>query len=563
MSPLASNADDTSRRARAEESLRDQHPATAPNLNVADTQHLLHELQVHQIELEMQNDELQRARDKVEQEMEKYSDLYDFAPVGYVTLDRQGVITEANLTCAGLLGIERAQLIKRRFGLCVSTAHLPQYNAFLKRVFESQARATCEVTLLKNGEFPIDVLIEGVAAALGRECRAAVTDITERKRADVDRLVLSKLESTGILAGGIAHDFNNLLTVIFLNLELGRMLAPAGEEWGQRLGEAKKAILMARDLTQQLLTFAEGGAPVLKVIDLATTIRESAALALSGSRVQAELHIPDNLWTAEADAGQIRQVLRNLILNAREAMPEGGVVTIQAENVALRAHHVPVLPDGRYVRMSIVDRGNGIPKDVLPKIFDPYFSTKQRGEQKGMGLGLTLCHTILQKHGGAIAVESAVGFETTFILYLPASGKVTEVASTAAPVVKPRHGRVLIMDDEEGIRLSVGTALRHLGHDVETAENGQRALDVFARARDAKRPFDAVILDLTVRGGMGGRETMLELLKVDPTVKGIVMSGYASDPVVLDFARHGFQAALEKPFAISHLRDMLARVMGP
>ena len=227
-------------RRRAEERLREQHPETGQARTEADTQRLVHELQVHQIELEMQNEELQQARDEMEAGLEKYSDLYDFAPVGYLTLDREGTIREANLTSASLLGIERSRLVKRRFGLCVSAADRPAFNAFLTRVFESQARESCEVTLLKEGKPPVEVRIEAAVAASGRECRAVLEDITERKRAEEDRLILNKLESTGILAGGIAHDFNNLLTVILLNLELAQALTPPGEELAHHLGAGEE-----------------------------------------------------------------------------------------------------------------------------------------------------------------------------------------------------------------------------------------------------------------------------------------------------------------------------------
>ncbi len=408
-------------RRRAEEHLREQRPETGPAPTEADTQRLVHELQVHQIELEMQNEELQQARNEMEAWLEKYSDLYDFAPVGYLTLDREGTIVEANLTSAALLGNERSRLVKRRFGLWVSAADLPAFNAFLTRVFESTAREFCEVTLLREAKPAVEVRIEAAVAASGRECRAALMDITERKRAEEDRLILSKLESTGILAGGIAHDFNNLLMGILLNLELAQTLTPPGEELAHLLEQANEAALMARDLTRQLITFADGGAPIRKPTRLSGVIQESARLALLGSPVRCDFSLADDLRPAEVDAGQIGQVIRNLVLNAREAMSQGGVISIRAENVVLGPHQNPSLPPGDYVRVSIADRGVGMSKEVLARIFDPYFSMKQRGNQKGMGLGLTICHTLIQKHGGAIAVESEAGVGTTFHIHLPAS----------------------------------------------------------------------------------------------------------------------------------------------
>jgi CheY-like chemotaxis protein len=265
---------------------------------------------------------------------------------------------------------------------------------------------------------------------------------------------------------------------------------------------------------------------------------------------------------AEVDAGQIGQVIRNLVLNAREAMPQGGVVFVRAENVVLRAEEKPSLPAGEYVRVSIADQGAGIAPDVLPKIFDPYFSTKERGTQKGMGLGLTICHAVIQRHGGTIAVKSEAGVGATFHIYLPASRKLSggEQASVSAGV--PRHGRVLVMDDEEAVRKVVALTLWGMGHQVELAEDGQMAIEVYKKAKSLGRHFDVMILDLTVRGGMGGQETIQALLRLDPTVKAIAVSGYVNDPVILEPERHGFKGTLAKPFAAEKLQEILSRVMG-
>jgi two-component system, cell cycle sensor histidine kinase and response regulator CckA len=549
-------------RHQAEVRLREQRLETGQARTEADTQRLVHELQVHQIELEMQNEEILHARDQMEAGLEKYSDLYDFAPVAYLTLDCEGTIREANLTSASLLGIERSRLLKRRFGPFVAAPGLPAFHAFLKKVFASKAKEFCELTLLKEGAPPIEVRIEAAAAASGRECRAVLEDVTEHKRAEGDRLILNKLESTGILAGGLAHDFNNLLTVILLNLELAHTLTPPGEELARRLEEATKSALLARGLTQQLITFAQGGAPVRKPTALPRVIQDSVRPALSGSRVRCEFSLAKDLWPAEVDAGQIGQVIRNVVLNAREAMPEGGVVSVRAENVELHSHEKPAVPPGEYVRVSITDQGGGIAKEVLSKIFDPYFSTKQRGDQKGMGLGLTICHAVIQKHGGAVDVESEVGVGTTFHLYLPAARKL--IAKTTAPVPKvlPQPGRILVMDDEEGVRDVVATTLRRLGHEVELVADGQRAVELYESAKGQGRPFDAVLLDLTVRAGVGGQEALQALLQIDPAVKAIVMSGYTNDPAVLEPERCGFKGALVKPFSIGKLREMISRVMG-
>jgi CheY-like chemotaxis protein len=251
-----------------------------------------------------------------------------------------------------------------------------------------------------------------------------------------------------------------------------------------------------------------------------------------------------------------------LVQNAREAMPAGGVVFVRAENVVLGEQVQPPLPAGDYVRVTIADQGVGIPPDMLPKIFDPYFSTKDRGSQKGMGLGLTICHSVIQKHGGAIVVKSEVGVGTTFHVYLPAVRNLSGESRATVPAVEPRHGKVLVMDDEEGVRKAVGLTLWGLGHAVELAENGELALAAYNQARSQGHPFDVVLLAVTVRGGMGGQETLQGLLKIDPTVKAIAMSSYVQNPVMLEPERYGFKSALEKPFNLGELRETISRLLG-
>jgi PAS domain S-box-containing protein len=549
-------------RRRAEMRLSGKQTKASPNRTDADSERQVHELEVHQIELEMQNEELREAREAMEALLEKYTDLYEFAPVGYLTLDQQGVIREANLAGASLLGMARSALMNRRFGHFVSAADLAAFDTFLQQAFSSKVRQSCDVTLKVEGRPRLEVELEAIAFESGQACRLAVTEITERKRAEADRLILNKLESTGILAGGLAHDFNNLLTVILLNLELAQRLDLPGEKLARYLEDAMEACSSASSLTAQLVTFAKGGAPIRKAMLLSELIQESVRPALSGSNVRCEYSLAEDLWMAEVDAGQIGQVIRGMVLNAREAMPLGGVVSVRAENVVLSAQEQPSLPAGEYVRVSIADQGAGIAREVLPKIFDPYFSTKQRGDQKGMGLGLTICHAVIQKHGGAIAVKSEAGVGTTFDIYLPAARKLGGGEKSPAPAAVPRHGRVLVMDDEEGVRKVLGLTLWGMGHAVELAEDGQMAIEVYKKAESLGRPFDVVLLDLTVREGMGGQEAIQELLKMDPDVKAIAMSGYLDSPVILEPERHGFKGAMPKPFDVDTLQEILARVMG-
>jgi len=549
-------------RRRAEQRLRERHPSTGANLTGIETQRLVHELQVHQVELEMQNEELQQARDTVEAAMEKYSDLYDFAPVGYLTLDREGTIQEANLAAAGLLGIDRSRLIKRRLGFSVTPADLPVFNALLRKVFDGQAKEFCEVTLLREELPPVEVRVEAVLAGAGRECRAVLQDMTDHNRIETDRLILNKLESTGILAGGIAHDFNNLLTVILLDLELARTIGRPGQELERLLEEAKDTVLKARSLTQQLITFSDGGAPIRKPMRLAGALEEATRAALRGSRVECQFSLPGHLSDVEADEGQIGQVIRNLVLNAREAMPEGGKLIVSAENTVLGAHKSPPLPPGPYVRVNIIDQGRGIPQEVLPKIFDPYFSTKEMGAQKGMGLGLTICHTVIQKHGGAITVESTVGGGTAFHIYLPAGRDAPATPEPTPAAVPPRRGRILVMDDEEVVRKVIGVSLELAGHEVELAAGGQQAVEAYKKALSLGRPFDAVLLDLTVRGGDGGYWALQRLLPVDPKVKAILMSGYTNDPLMLEPKQHGFKGVLTKPIDSKRLLAVFDNLFG-
>jgi signal transduction histidine kinase/ActR/RegA family two-component response regulator len=548
-------------RRRAEQRLQ-VHQTKSPRKQIhADDQRQIHELEVHQIELEMQNEELRDARGAVEALLEKYTDLFDFAPVAYLALDQRGLICEANLAGASLLGIARSALVNGSFGHFVSDGNLPEFGAFLQKVFASKVRQSCELTLKMESGRLLEAGIEAIAFASGKLCRMAITDITQRKRAESDRLILDKLESTGILAAGIAHDFNNLLTVILLNLELAQMESPPHDKLARHLEGAKETCLLATSLTGQLLTFAKGGGPIRKATALSGVIQESARPSLSGSNVRCEFSLAEDLWMAKVDAGQIGQVIRAMVLNAREAMPQGGVVFVRARNVVLGDQEQSSLPAGEYVLVSIADQGVGMAKDVLAKIFDPYFSTKQRGDQKGMGLGLTICHAVVQKHGGAIAVQSKLWGGTNFDIYLPADHKLKDGEKVAAPTAAPRRGKVLVMDDEEGVREVLEQALEGMGHAVDLAPDGQRAIEIYQAARSLGRPFDAVILDLTIREGMGGLEAVQALLKIDPNVKAIAMSGYIDSPAIQQPERHGFKGALEKPFDVEKLQKMLCLVM--
>ncbi|MFN7145499.1 MAG: ATP-binding protein, partial [Myxococcota bacterium] len=385
-------------------------------------------------------------------------------------------------------------------------------------------------------------------------------DVTEQERLEEELRRASTLESVGVLAGGIAHDFNNILTGILANLSLARLHTSPGDRVHVRLGEAEKAALRARDLTQQLLTFAKGGAPVKKATSLADVVRDSTAFVLSGSNVSPRFVVEAEPWVVEADAGQLSQVVQNLVLNAQQAMPEGGTLEIRLSNAALEGPTGMPLGPGRYVRLDVVDTGVGIAPQHLPRVFDPFFTTKQ----KGSGLGLATAYAIVRKHDGHIAVRSQLGQGTALSVYLPAAPTVTPAPVAVPPLPTERGaGRVLVMDDDALIRETAEALLGELGYAVTLARDGAEAIRVYRAALDEGQPFDAVVLDLTVPGGMGGRQAIEELRRVDPEIRAVVSSGYSEDPVMADFRRHGFTAVMAKPYTIQEMSAVLGRVVGP
>lgn len=392
------------------------------------------------------------------------------------------------------------------------------------------------------------------------EVLAIVRDITELRKLEEEVSKTQRLESLGLLAGGIAHDFNNILTTILGHISLAKIPdAQRHYDTELLLEEVERAAVRAKGLTRQLLTFSKGGAPIKRAASLADIVIDSATFALRGSHSRCEFDLPDELWPAEVDAGQISQVIQNLVINADHAMANGGVVTIGARNLVLDGDHPLPLPPGRYVEMSCRDTGPGIPGEFIEKIFDPYFTTKQ----KGSGLGLATTFSIIKKHGGHLTVDSRPGEGTAFTFYLPASEEQPVAAAPREQCLSvAEHGRVLFMDDEETIRSLVMLMLGKAGYDVTVVEEGAAAVAAYRAARDAGCPFDVVILDLTIQGGMGGCETLKRLRAIDPPVKAIVASGYSNDPVIAHYEEFGFAGMVAKPFRAGELRGVLQAVLG-
>ena len=387
----------------------------------------------------------------------------------------------------------------------------------------------------------------------------------DRKKIDAELLNAKKLEATGVLAGGIAHDFNNLLFVIMGNINMAQLKIEEDHEAQKHLIEAEKACLRAKDLTQKFITFSSGGGPVKRLVSMSDLVSSVVSLVLSGSITSSEIDTPSDLWLVEVDENQIRQVFTGIVENARESMPRGGIVSIRAENVEIDAESGAegIVPNaGRYVKVVISDEGIGISEENMPKVFDPYFSTKYRGNQKGMGFGLAIAHSVIKKHNGSIEVESIPGKGTTVSILIPASAAKGDVLpGTPSLVLIPRK-RILVMEDEGMLGELIQTMIEHLGYEVDTAQDGERAIELYSEAVEAGRDYDAVILDLTVKVGMNGVETIRKLQYLNPNVRAIISSGHPNDPIMSDYAEYGFCDALTKPYDLERLQVALDRAFG-
>ncbi|MBU0610659.1 MAG: PAS domain S-box protein [Armatimonadetes bacterium] len=383
-------------------------------------------------------------------------------------------------------------------------------------------------------------------------------DVTGEQALRTEALRAQKLESLGVLAGGIAHDFNNVLLVISGNLQMARMFEHGEDKHVTMLNNAERACGQARDLTQQLLTFAKGGAPVKDVAAIGDLVRDTALFALSGSNVRCELDIAPDLCVVEVDRGQISQVVNNLVINADQAMPTGGCLRIGLRNARLDGTGPIPLPAGEYVCLTVADTGGGIAPEHVDRIFDPYFTTKSTGS----GLGLANCYSIVQQHGGHLGVESTPGKGSTFRIYLPISAGEGDAPRGEQRVAPTGTGRVLVMDDEAAVRELAEMLLTDLGYTVALAEGGEQALDMCRSACERGEPFAAVVLDLTIRGAMGGLETMAALRELDPEVRAVVCSGYSADPVMAQYAEHGFCAVVVKPYDVVELAEAVAQAVA-
>ncbi|HTY21968.1 MAG TPA: ATP-binding protein [Desulfomonilaceae bacterium] len=383
-------------------------------------------------------------------------------------------------------------------------------------------------------------------------------DTTAQVRMEAELLKAEKLESVGLLAGGIAHDFNNLLTAVLGNLSLAKSAVDPNSHLFDRLNEAEKASYKAKDLTQQLLTFSKGGAPIKRTTRIERILADWVSFSLRGSNVRCEFNVPPDLRPVDIDEGQISQVINNLIINADQAMPHGGIIRVSARNVAIEPGDEPALAPGNYVQITVQDEGMGIPKHNLSRIFDPYFTTKPTG----VGLGLSTSYSVMKRHDGLINVESQVGVGTAFHIYLPASHRAASMQSDREETPVTGKGKILLMDDDATVRCLTQELLETLGYEVQLAEDGHQATEQYVKANNSGIPFDAVILDLTIPGGMGGKEAIRLLQNVDPAVKAIVSSGYSNDPIMANFNQYGFSGVLVKPYGLKEISTVLHSVVN-
>jgi PAS domain S-box-containing protein len=484
----------------------------------------------------------------------RYRIIFEKSPLAVISFDAEGTVIDFNDKFIEIMGSTREKLC----GFNTARQSTPKMRETIKKALAGEMAFYEDVytsitggktTFLRGifspvfpGQSPTDVI-------------ATIEDITEQKEHEKEQHKIEKLESLGVLAGGIAHDFNNILTGIMANISFARIFLAPDHKAEKYLTEAEKASKRAAELAQQLLTFAKGGEPNKKVVSVQQLIQEAVSLMLRGSNVRAIVDIPNAVHAVEADEGQISQVLNNIIINATQAMPEGGKIYINAQNVYLYKANPHGLAAGKYIQVTLQDEGCGISREIQEKIFDPYFTTKIAGT----GLGLASAYSIIVKHQGHITVDSRLGKGTTFTLYLPAIGRSYGEHLITVAQKKTHHpgGSILVMDDEEIIRDIATTMLTHLGYKVTTCAKGEESIELYREAMAAAEPFQAVIVDLTIPDGLSGMEAAKQILAIAPTACLIVSSGYSNDPIMADYRKYGFRAAIAKPYTISDFEKAL------
>jgi PAS domain S-box-containing protein len=498
-----------------------------------------------------------QARAELQQTVRKMTDILEKTSDGFFAVDRDWKFTFVNRQAEKLLDRRREDLIGKDFWIEIPDFTREAFEQNYRRAMSEQVAVEFEASDASGG-----VWFELLAYPSGGGVSVFLRDVTERKRIEEERLTTGKLESLGTLAGGIAHDLNNILTIISGNIGLAQIEAPT-ESFNllSFLSRAGEAAQQAAQLSTQLLTFSKGGAPRKRVAWISDLVAQAAEFSLHGSNLRSEVDMPEKLWKLDIDPAQIEQVINALIINAREAMPCGGTVHLSASNMDVDEKTNLPLRAGRYVRVQVMDNGSGIDPKSVSRIFDPYFTTKAAAS----GLGLSISYSIIKRHGGVLQLESTSSDGSTFAFYLPATDAEAQATEPTLPneSFNFSHRRVLVMDDEAAIRDLTAELLGTLGYDVTAVADGIDALKTYEQAMRRSESFHAVILDATVRGGLGGLATIERLRNLDPSVIAIICSGYSDEAALAEFLSYGFRAALPKPFTRYELATVLQRALEP
>lgn len=483
---------------------------------------------------------------------------------GVIAADKFGKVNLINNTAEKFTGwVQKeafGQTLDKVFYV-INDKNSEPYQGMVEKIINNNENIQIDVAILITKdlkEISIKSNYAPIKTAFGENIGVVVVfqDITSKLKTETELLKTEKMDSLGILAGGIAHDFNNLLAGILANIQLAQIKMERGADIGKYISETIKITYKASELTKQLLTFAKGGAPVKQTASIADLIRDTVSFTLTGSNIKCIFKIYEDLKMAEFDVGQISQVLNNLVINAKHAMPNGGLIEVSAENIVFENDNR--YQTGQYVKITIKDHGIGISKENLSKIFDPFYTTKPTGS----GLGLATSYSIIKKHDGYIEVESVEGIGTSFYIFLPASDSFLEQNAPELKINQNGSGRILLMDDEETIRKVVGEMLTYSGYQVVPARDGDEAIKIYQSAYENRQPFDAVIMDLTIPGGMGGQEALSHLIKINPGIKAVVSSGYANDPIIAEYRKYGFTGVVTKPYKYDELNEVLAKVIS-
>jgi PAS domain S-box-containing protein len=506
--------------------------------------------------------DLIKTKNAFEESEQRYREFVDFLPEAVFETDLNGFFTYCNKKAYDLFGYSPDDLARKNSPIDMV---IPEQREWAKdnliRVLNNDSRFHYKYSALHKSGRTFPVMIHSTPIIRQNKvtgiCGICI-DLTDRVRFEKEIIEKDKLEALGILAGGIAHDFNNLLTAVWTGISILKIRNLHDTEIKGIIGDIENALQRGRDLTGQLLTYSKGGAPIKEPTSLESLVKDTAAFTISGTQVKCDISCQNNLYTAEVDSSQISQVIQNLLINAIEAMPNGGVIKISMSNSDNPSVENARLPPGKYVKLTVSDCGKGIPPAIQQRIFDPFFTTKP----KGSGLGLATSYSIIKKHNGHIYLESILNKGTSFHILLPASTKAVVEHKKTDSIETVRTGKILIMDDETVILTVTKMLLSNLGYTVETASNGEAAIEIYSKALKNNQRFDAIILDLTVPAGMGGKETLSKLLEIDPQVNALVSSGYSNDPIMADYKSYGFKGIITKPYSVEELNKSLQLILN-